>query len=119
MNTSTMLALAVLIAPSAAISGGMGHVPTTPIGGDAYGQGIGGTGPGGMIGRHPRELIQPDSRGRTLDVYPTLRGTQIRDHSRSGVRIEEDANGTNVYPTLPYSNVRDYRRPGWRIEQSD
>ncbi|MCQ9375913.1 hypothetical protein NMQ14_16815 [Methyloversatilis sp. XJ19-13] len=119
MKLTTLCAVSALLASSAALAGGMGHVPTTPIGGDPYGPGagIGGVGPGGMIGQHPRDLIRPNARSRTTNIYPTLRGTQIRDYSRPGVRIEEDAYGTSVYPTAPYGNVRDYRQPGWRIEQ--
>ncbi|WP_018412451.1 hypothetical protein [Methyloversatilis thermotolerans] len=119
---STVTASACLYAPVLAAAGGSGHVPVTPLGSDAYGQGVGGTPggtPGGMIGQHPRELIRPNARSRTTDIYPTLRGTQIRDYSRPGMRIEEDAYGTSVYPTAPYSNVRDYSKPGWRIEQRD
>ncbi len=121
MTPRTLLVLASLIAPGAAVSDGLGHVPTTPIGGDPYGdaQGIGGASPGGMIGQHPRELIRPNARSRTVDIYPTVRGTQIRDYSKPGTRIEEDANGSTVYQTMPYGNVRDYRKPGWRIERSD
>lgn len=119
MKLTTLCAVSALLTSSAALAGGMGHVPVTPIGGDPYGPGagIGGAGPGGMIGQHPRDLIRPNARSRATNIYPTLRGTQIRDYSRPGVRIEEDAHGTRVYPTAPYGNVRDYRQPGWRIEQ--
>lgn len=118
MKLITVCALAALASSTIAMAGGMGHVPTTPIGGDPYSQGggIGGAGPGGMIGQHPRDLIRPNARSRSTQIYPTLRGTQIRDYSKPGMRIEEDAYGTSVYPTAPYSNVRDYRKPGWRIE---
>jgi len=121
MKLPALCALAALIASPVTLAGGLGHVPTTPIGGDPYGDapGIGGASPGGMLGQHPRDLIRPNARSRTTTVYPTLRGTQIRDYSKPGVRIEEDAYGTSVHPTAPYSNVRDYRKPGWRIEHDE
>lgn len=118
MSIRTLFALSALLASPIAPGGGSGHVPVSPIGGNPYGQGIGAS-PGDMIGQHPRELIRPNARSRTTDVYPTLRGTRIRDYSKPGVRIEEDAYGTSVHPTLPYSNVRDYDQPGWRIERRE
>ncbi|EGK70830.1 hypothetical protein METUNv1_03055 [Methyloversatilis universalis FAM5] len=120
MNIHSLLAATLLtVSPLLSAAGGSGHVPVTPLGPEGYGQGMSGASPGGMIGQHPRELIRPNARSRTTDIYPTVRGTQIRDYSKPGVRIEEDANGTRVYQMRPYSNVRDYDQPGWRIERRE
>ena len=50
MKLTTLCAVSALLTSSAALAGGMGHVPVTPIGGDPYG-------PGGMIGQHPRDHL--------------------------------------------------------------
>ena len=89
MNIHSLLAATLLtVSPLLSAAGGSGHVPVTPLGPEGYGQGMSGASPGGMIGQHPRELIRPNARSRTTDIYPTVRGTQIRDYSKPGVRIK-------------------------------
>jgi len=52
---------------------------------------------------------------KEIIIYPTLPGTNIRDHSKPGAKIE----GSNIYPTLPGTNIRDYSKPGATIERSN
>lgn len=54
----------------------------------------------------------------TYEIYPTLRGTDIRDYSRPGYHIEVDRyENERAYPTLPGTDIRDYSRPGYRIDR--
>lgn len=50
-------------------------------------------------------------------VYPTVKGTNVRDYSKPGYKIETDKKGNKVaYPTVKGTNIRDYSKPGYRIE---
>ena len=50
-------------------------------------------------------------------VYPTIKGTKIRDYSKPGYKIETDKKGNKVaYPTVKGTNIRDYSKPGYKIE---
>ena len=65
----------------------------------------------------PGYRLEKDRKGNTI-AYPTLKGTSIRDYSKPGFRVETDKKGNAVaYPTLKGTSIRDYSKSGYRIEK--
>ena len=63
----------------------------------------------------PGYKLEKDSKGNTI-AYPTIKGTNIRDYSKPGYKVEKDSKGNSVvYPTLKGTSIRDYSKSGYKL----